>query len=172
VRTANRVLAVAAALGLAAGGLLVAVEIAWSGLGHERWIIPYDDWYTDARTNRWDSSQARSLFLALTVAGVVVLALQLVRPRPRSIPLEEGQTRAGLTRRSLEKALARTAGSQDGVAKAKATIRRRRIRIRAVTRRTQGDLQPRVEKAARRCLHDLGIDGDLELAVQVRRQPK
>jgi hypothetical protein len=172
VRVTNRILALAAALCLAAGGLLVAVEIAWAGLGHGPWLIPYDDWYTDARTNRWDTSPARSLFLALTLAGMVLLALQLVRARPRSIPLEDGQTRAGLTRRSLEKALARTAGSQDGVATAKATIRRRRIRIRAVTRRTQGDLPPRVEKAARRCRHDLGIDGALELAVQVQRQPK
>jgi hypothetical protein len=103
---------------------------------------------------------------------VVLLALQLVRARPRSIPLEEGQTRAGLTRRSFENALARTAGNQDGISTAKATIRRRRIRIRAVTRRSQGDLQPRVEEAARRCLQDLGIDGHLELTVQVQRQPK
>lgn len=172
MRVANRVLAVAAALGLTVGGLLVAVEIAWAQLGNRPWLLPYDSWYTDARANRWDSLPARSLFLTLTLAGLVLLALQLFRGRPRSIPLGEGKARAGLTRRSLEQTVARTAASQDGVAAAKATIRRRSIRVRAVTRRTQGDIQPRVEEAARRCLHDLGIDGALELAVQVQRDPK
>ena len=89
MKIANRVLAVAAALGLLAGGVLVAVEIALAGLGREPWIIPYDDWYSSARAEQWDSPGARSLFLAVGVAGMVLVALQLMRARPRSIPLRD-----------------------------------------------------------------------------------
>lgn len=167
MRITNRLLAVAAALGLAVGGLLVAVEIALAGLGQGPWVIPYDDWYSSARTNRWDSSGTRSLFLALAVAGLILLVLQVMRPRPRSVPLGDGLARAGLSRRSLEKTLARTVGGQAGVATAKARVRRHRARVVAGTLRPPDELQPRLDEAAKARLHDLGLDGRLDVAVRV-----
>ena len=167
MRVANRVLAVAAALALATGGLLVAVEIALAGLGQGPWIIPYDDWYSSARTNRWDSSGPRALFLGLALAGVLLVALQMVRPRPRSLPLEDGRARAGLSRRSLEQALARAAGSQPGVATATARVRRHRARLEAGTLRPPDEMRPQLEETARARLRDLGLDGRLDVAVHV-----
>lgn len=172
MRAQNRVLAVAAALGLVAGGVLVAVEIALAGLGRGPWIIPYDDWYASARAEHWDSSGPRSLFVALGVAGMVLVALQLVRARPRSVPLEGGVARAGLARRSLEQALVRTAESQPGVASATARIGRHRARIVAGTRGPEDEVRPRLEEVARARLRDLGIDGRLDVAVRVHRDTK
>ena len=172
MKIANRVLAVAAALGLLAGGVLVAVEIALAGLGREPWIIPYDDWYSSARAEQWDSPGARSLFLAVGVAGMVLVALQLMRARPRSIPLESGVAQAGLARRSLEQTLVRTAESQPGVATATARIRRHRARIVAGTRGPEDEVRSRLEDVARARLRDLGIDGRLDVAVRVHRDKK
>jgi hypothetical protein len=172
VRTANRVLAVAAALGLAVGGLLVAVEIALAGLGQGPWIIPYDDWYSSARANRWDSSGPRSLFLTFALAGAVLLVLQMVPARPRSVPLEDGLARAGVSRRSLEKSLARAAGSQPGVMTANARVRRHRVRVEAGTLRPPDEVRPQLETAARARLHDLGLDGRLDVAVRVHPHKK
>ena len=172
MRVVNRVLAVATAVGLMAGGVLVAVEIALAGLGRGPWIIPYDDWYSSARAEQWDSSGARSLFLVLGVAGMVLVALQLMRARPRSVPLEGGVARAGLSRRSLEQTLVRTAESQPGVATATARVRRHRARIVAGTRGTEDEMRSRLEEVARARLHDLGIDGRLDVAVRVHRDKK
>ncbi|MGH9041004.1 MAG: DUF6286 domain-containing protein [Acidimicrobiia bacterium] len=172
MRITNRVLAVAAALALAAGGLLVTVEIAVAALGHGPWMMPYDDWLASARNSRWESSGPRSLFLALTLAGEILIVLQLMRGRPRSLPLEAGPSRAGLSRRSLEKTLARTAGGQNGVATAGARIRRHRARIVAASLRTPDEVRPRVEEATRARLQELGLDDQLDVTVRVRPHKK
>jgi hypothetical protein len=172
VKVVNRVLAVAAALGLLAGGALVAVEIALAGLGRGPWIIPYDNWYSNARAEQWDSSGARSLFLAVTAAGMVLVILQLLRARPRSVPLEGGIAQAGLARRSLEQTLVRAAECQAGVATATARVGRRRARIVAGTRGTEDEMRSRLDEVARARLRDLGIDGRLDVAVRVQRDKK
>jgi hypothetical protein len=168
VRIANRVLAVAAALVLVGGGLLVTAEIAWAALGHGPWLIPYNDWYANARTDHWDGSGPRSLFLIPLLAGLFVIAMQLVRPRPRSVSLPSRHARAGVSRRTLEKAVARRVGAQSGIDSAKAMIDRRRIRIVAVARGAEG-VRPRVEQVARASLRNAGLDGNLAVNVKVER---
>ena len=167
MRIVNRVLAVAAALALAAGGVLVTAEIVLAGLGQGPWILPYEDWFSSARTNRWDSSGPRALFLGLALAGGLLIALQMVRARPRSLPLEDGRARAGISRRSLEQALARAACSQPGVATATARVRRHRARLEAGTFRPPDEMRPELEETARARLRDLGLDGHLDVAVHV-----
>jgi len=168
VRLANRVLAVAVALVLTGGGVLVAAEIASAALGRGPLLIPYDDWYDSVRTERWNTSGARSLFLVLLLTGVVIVALQLLRPRPRSVPLPSRRARAGVSRRTLEKALARRIGAQGGIVSAKAAVNRRRVRVVAVARGAEG-VRPRAEEAARASLQQAGLDGDLPVAVRVQR---
>ncbi len=169
MRVVNRVLAVAAALGLVAAGALVAIEIALAGLGRGPWIIPYDHWYSTARAERWDSPGARSLFFAVALAGMTLVVLQLMRPRPRSVPLEGGVAHAGLSRRSLEQTLVRAAECQPGVATAKARVRRHRARLVAGTRGTEDEMRSRREDVTRARLRDLGLEGRLDVAVRVHR---
>ena len=103
---------------------------------------------------------------------MVLVALQLMRARPRSVPLEPGVAHAGLARRSLEQTLARTAESQPGVAAATARVRRHRARIVAAIRGTEDEMRPRLEEVTRARLRDLGIDGRLDVAVRVHRDKK
>ena len=170
MRTTNRVLAVATALALAGGGLLVAAEIAWAALGNGPLLIPYNDWYATARADHWDSSGPRSLFLILLLAGAVVVVLQLLRARPRSVSIQSRRGRAGVSRRTLEQAVARRVEAQGGIISARANIDRRRARIVAAARGADGDLRARVEHAAHASLQQAGVDGNLAVAVKVERR--
>lgn len=170
MRIVNRLLAVTVALGLAVGGALVAVEIGLAALGAGPWVLPWDDWYATARSDGWDSPGARSVFVALVLAGVAILVLQTARPRPRSVALGPGQGPAGIARRSLERAVAAEAGAEEGVTGARVTIRRGRMTVRTTTRRTQGDLRPGIEEAARTRLRRLGLDEQVAVSVHVDRR--
>lgn len=169
MRIVNRVLAVTLALAMAAGGLLVAVETVLAGIGRGSWVVPYDDWYDSARRNQWDSSGARWLFIGLCAAGLAVLAVQAMKAAPRSVPLPTGRSDAGVSRRTLEAALARTAGRIDGVATAKATVDRDRARIVINTNRRTGDLRPPVEQAVQAHLQRVSLARPPRVVVAVKR---
>jgi hypothetical protein len=169
VRIVNRVLAVSLALAMAAGGFLVAVEIVLAGVGRASWVVPYNDWYESARRNQWDSSGPRWLFIGFCAVGLVVLGLQVMKAAPRSVPLQAGRSDAGVSRRTLEEALARTAGRIDGVAAAKATVDRNRARITVDTNRRGGDLRPPVEHAVQDHLGRVTLARPPKVAVAVKR---
>lgn len=169
MRIVNRVLAVSLALAMAGGGILVAVEIVLAGIGRGSWVVPYDDWYDSARRNQWDSSGPRWLFIGLCAVGLAVLVLQVVKAAPRSVPLQTGRSAAGVSRRTLEGALARTAGSIDGVAAARATIGRDRARIIVETNRQTGDLRAPVEQAVQNHLQRVSLARPPKVAVAVKR---
>jgi uncharacterized protein DUF6286 len=169
VRTVNRVLAVSLALMMAAGGFVVAVVILLAGIGRGSWVVPYDDWYDSARRNQWESSGPRWLFIALCAVGLAVLVLQAVKPAPRSVALQQGRSDAGVSRRTLEQALARTAGRIDGVAAAKATVDRDRARIIVETNRRTGDLRPPVEQAVQDHLERVSLARPPKVVVAVKR---
>ena len=170
MRVANRVLAVAAALTVAAAGLLVAAEIALAGIGKGPWVVPYDDWYTSARANQWESSGPRWLFLALLAAGLAMLLSQTIKGAPRSLPLAGGRAQAGISRRSLERTLARTAGGVDGVSGARVDIDGDRAHVTVTTTRRTGDLRPGVEQAANERLRALGLVRPPAVLVDVNRR--
>ena len=172
VRLANRILAVSVALGLVVGGVVVAAEIVLAGFGRGPWVVPYDEWYASARRNHWDSAGVRWLFIGVCAAGLVVLALQIAKAAPRSVPLQPGQSDAGLSRRSLERALARTAGKVDGVSAAKAAVQRDRARITVDTNRKTGDLRPAVEEAVQHRLQRAGLAQPPNVVVTVNNRAR
>ncbi|MBA2750943.1 MAG: hypothetical protein H0U41_01725 [Actinobacteria bacterium] len=151
MRIVSRLIALALALGLVVGGVLVAVEIVIAEIGRAPWVIPYDQWYESARTNAWSSTSTRQLALVLAVAGLLLLLLQLARRRPRALALETGSSdhTADLHRRDIERSLVRAVTRVDGVSSATAKISNSRTRITASsTRRLPGDLEARVKQAA------------------------
>lgn len=170
MKIANRILAVAAALTVAAAGLIVAAEIALAGIGRGPWVLPYDDWYAGARDNRWESPGPRWLFTAVLAAGLAILVLQTLKGAPRSLPLAGGRSEAGVSRRSLERTLARTAGTVDGVSGARVDIDADRARVVVGTTRRTGDLRPRVEDAAGERLRALGLARTPTVVVDVNRR--
>ena len=171
MRIFSRLIAVAVALGLAVGGVLVAVEIVIAELDREPLVIPHDEWYRTARTNDWSSGTARQISLVLLVVGAVLLLLQLARRRPAALIMEAGPTGhpAALNRRGIERSLERTVGRVDGVASAKARISSKRTRVTANSNRRQaGDLEARVTRAAEQRLAALRLANPPPLSVNLQ----
>ncbi|MDP8975689.1 MAG: alkaline shock response membrane anchor protein AmaP [Actinomycetota bacterium] len=172
MRVANRALAAAVALALLVGGLLVAAEIVVAGFGAEPWLLPHDQWYRSGVDNAWSSPASRWFFVALTAAGVALLALQVARRRPEALPLRPDQPAAAVevSRRSLERSLERAAGRVDGVASAKARVSPSRAHLSAKTDSLAGpDLEAGVAEAARKQLRALGLP-EPQITVSVRNR--
>ncbi len=168
VRVLSRLIALAVALGLVVGGVLVAVEIAVAELGREPWVIPYDQWYQSARTNAWSSPSTRRLALVLAAVGLLLLLLQLARRRPTALSMERGVSThsADLHRKGIERSLVRAVSRVDGVASAKAKISSSRTRVTASSnRRLPGDLEARVTQAAEQRLAALRLASPPALSV-------
>ena len=172
-RLVNRAVAAAIALTLLLGGLVVAVEIVVAGIGSDPWVLPHDRWYREGRTSAWSSPEARWLFLGLVAAGLLLLGLQLARRRTDALPLAGSQPHpAEVSRRSLERSLARTAQRVDGVASARASVSPARARVQAATnRRLVKDLEPRVAELTAARLRALGLS-DTAVAVDVKARPE
>lgn len=170
-RLAHRAVAAALALSLGIGGVLVAVEILAAGLGRDPVVLPHDRWYEEGVTNAWSSAEATWSFLALAAAGLALLALQVARRRPDSVPLR-GHDRAVVSRRSLERSLARTAERVDGVTGARVRVRRSRATVDAATnRRLVKDLESRVAGVTTDRLRAVGLP-DTAVAVAVKAREK
>lgn len=169
MRIANRVLATALALAVLAGGLLVAVEIVVAGFDRRPWVLPHDDWYTNARQHSWEAAPTRWIFIGITAAGLLLLFLQLARRRPTALPLTPGALRTDLSRRSLERSLVREATKVDGVAAAKARVRDDRAEVTASSNRRQtADLEPAVAQALDRRMGALGLARPPAVRVKVQ----
>ncbi len=169
MRIANRVVAAVLALGLLAGGLLVAVEIVVAGFDRRPWVLPHDRWYDSARARMWQDAPPRWIFIGLVVAGLLILLLQFARRRPTALPLTPGAVPADVARRSLEKSLAREAARVDGVSAAKAKVDADRVDVVASSNRRQpGDLQPRVTQALDRRMGALGLARPPSVRVKVQ----
>lgn len=169
MRIANRVVAAVLALGLLAGGLLVAVEIVVAGFDRRPWVLPHDRWYNSARTRLWEDAPPRWIFIGLVVAGLLLLFLQFARRRPTTLPMTPGGVPADLGRRSLERSLAREATRVDGVSAAKAKVDGERVDVVASSNRRQvDDLQPQVTQALDRRMGALGLARPPSVRVKVQ----
>jgi hypothetical protein len=171
LRILSRLIALAVALVLVVGGLLVAVEIVVAEVANGPWVIPYDEWYRNARTNGWSSTSTRQVALAMTAAGAVLLLVQLARRRPAVLEMEakrRGQPTA-LSRRGVERSLERSVSKVDGVASAKVRISSKRARVTTTShRRLPGDLEARVTAAAEQRLSALRLAQPLPLSVRLQ----
>jgi hypothetical protein len=169
MRLANRVLAAVLGLAVLAGGLIVAVEIVVAGFDRRPWVLPHDDWYRSARLRTWDAAPPRWIFIGLLAAGLALLVLQLARRRPSALALTPGAVPADVGRRSLERSLAREAARVDGIAAAKAKVRKERAEVVATSgRRQTGDLPPVVTDALDRRLATVGLARPPEVRVKVQ----
>ena len=157
MRLVNRLLATLLAGALAVFSAIVAVEII---LGYyfdrDPWLLPWDDWYRRSQELTWSDRSVVITFVLIGIAGILLLALQLWRRPPLSLPLEDTtpDVHTEINRRSLEQALTRAALSVDGVSGAHVRSRRRRVTVHAIdpatpTRRSP---RPRQRQRGRRAL--------------------
>ena len=169
MRIANRVLAAVLALGLLMGGLIVAVEIVVAGFDRRPWVLPHDDWYRSARLRTWDSAPPRWIFIGLIAAGLVLLFIQVARRRPAALALTPGAVPADVGRRSLERSLAREARTVDGIAAAKAKVRKEKAEVVASSNRRQtDDLAPVLSQALDRRMGAIGLARPPAVRVKVQ----
>lgn len=164
----NRVVSAVLALALLVGGVLVAAEIVVAAFGREPWVVPHDRWYRATLDNRWDDAATRWVLIGLVLAGLALLALQMARRRPGALPLADGATVADLSRRSIERSLARAASAVDGVAGAKVRVSADRATVAATTNRRRADeIRPRLAAAVEGRVRTLGLAHAPEVRVQV-----
>lgn len=169
MRIADRVLAAVLGLALLVGGLIVAVEIVIAGFDRQPWVLPHDQWYRSARLRTWDSAPPRWIFIGLVAAGLALLLLQLARRRPAALALAPGAVPADVSRRSVERSLAREAARVDGIAAARTKIGKDRAEVTASSNRRQtGDLEPAVSAAVDRRLAAIGVARPPAVRVKVQ----
>lgn len=165
----NRVVSAVLALALLVGGVLVAAEIVVAAFGRDPWVVPHDRWYRATVERRWDDAATRWVCIGLVLAGLALLALQLARRRPAVLPLAGGATAADLSRRSIERSLARTASGVDGVAGAKVKVSASRADVAATTNRRRADeIRPRLAAAVEGRVRALGLAQAPEVRVRVQ----
>ncbi len=178
MRVTNRLLAGLLALALLVGGLLSAVEIAYGGVTGRPLVLPWDDWFDGARDHGWSSREVRSLLLLVLAVGIVLLALQVVRRGPQSLPVEGGPRHGDAHRAltveantaSLEKAVARAVRSLDGVDRARVSFSPTQAQVDVRTsRRELGGLEQAARQAVQTRLATAGVRRPQRVNVRVRR---
>jgi len=172
MRVLNRTASAVLALALLAGGLVAAVEILSAFLGREEpLVLPWDRWYEDARATPWSDPDLRLLFVVLLAVGVLLLVMEAVSRRPTAVPLEsdDGKGRAELDRRGLERWLGKQLEGVDGVAGARARVRRRGALVDAEsTGRDTGRVRDELRVAAGEALDRLSLERTMPVKVNVR----
>ena len=174
MRIVNRLLAGLVALGLITAGLLAAVEVVAGAARGRPLVVPWDDWYADARGHAWSTREARTLLLVLLAAGVALFVLQLVRRGPQSVPRSapDGAPKATveINTRSLQRALARRVSGIDGVEWASVSISHRRVSVSVRTARREPDgLEASVRRVVEERLRSLGVARPTDVVVGLRR---
>ncbi len=175
VRSTNRIVSALLALALAVGGVVVAVEVVLAALGREPWLLPHDGWLASARETTWEDRSARLLFLALALAGLALLVLELARRRPPALEMASRAdgVRADLDRHGIERWLATRLGDVDGATAVKAKIGPRAVDVTAETpQREVDEVQQRLERTAQDHLNELDLARPLAARAKVtsRRQ--
>jgi hypothetical protein len=150
LRPARTVPALIASLVLLAAGALTAVEVVSALLGHPARLLPYGRAVQWARTTAWQDPWVVAGATALLVVGLLLILIAADPGRPRVVALRTGDPDlvVGVPRRMLAAALRASAAGVDGVRRARAKIRGRRVEVTAMTDlRDTAELTRRVEAA-------------------------
>ena len=136
MRVLERLLSLLLALAIAAGAVLLALEVGWAAAGKDPRLVPWDSAYTSGTTNAWDSTPARIVVIALIAVGLLLLAAELKPRRVSRLRMvgDDPSIDAAITRRSLQASLITGARQVDGVSGARAKVTRRRVTVRAVSK--------------------------------------
>ncbi len=169
----NRALGAILALALIVGGALALFEIGAAVMGAQPVVVPHDRWLSDLSAQAWGERSTRLACIALIAAGVLLVALQLLRQRPAEVAAAGGAPLpARVPRRDLEREVAADLRQVDGVATARVKLRRRGFDVRATV--IAGDPQAMREQlavAARSSLTARGADAAGPVKVHVAQQP-
>lgn len=167
----RRVLSAVLALALLGLSLLIVVEVTLAALGRPPWLMDERAARNELARRAWDDPVVIIGWVSLLVLGVGLLTVALAVGRQRSIAMDSGTEAAHLSvrRRSLERYLAGVATAQPGVRRAKASVTRGRIRVRADTTRLDAvDVRARVQHAVSDRVRSLSLQPDRTVSVSTR----
>ena len=173
MRLVNRPLAFILAAALIAGSVVVIAEVIGFAVHRSPLLVHWSTWYHWAGRTRWDAFVVRVWSVILIVAGALILALELKPRRATRLPLRSGHdaTDPAVTRRGLAGMLRSAAIGVDGVSKATVKVRRRSVRVTAVTaargRAAASTLTRPVTEALRTRLDNLNMHHPPRLTVRV-----
>lgn len=171
IRLLNRLLAALLSLALIVVGVLVVVEVVAQRLGKQPVIADWHPSYDWARRTEWQQGSVRVACIGLAVAGLLLLALELKRSRPRRLPVSSGEADTAYTRRGVAAAIGHAVGDVDGINSAKVKVKRRKVRVAATTAGlapyTAEGLQEPASAAAQQRLDALELQSPPALSVRV-----
>ncbi|MFA1547603.1 DUF6286 domain-containing protein [Actinomadura chokoriensis] len=148
--------ALAGALLMTAAGVLTAIEVISTALGHPAHVFPYG-WVRDAH---WDSWYVLAIFAALALIGVCFVLAAVLPGKSRIVPLhgQDPSLLMGVSKRGLKRTVAAAAGGAPGVSDVRRVrLGRRRVRVVAETPvREPAGLDAEVTEAVRDRLDRLG----------------
>ena len=173
MRVVNRPLAFILAAALGAAAVIVIIEVIAVAAHHGPVVLPWTTWYRWANRTRWDQLVIQIWSAILIAIGVVLLALELKRPRVTRLSLrsQHDATDAAMTRRGLARTLRAAATGIDGISAAAVTVGRRRARVTATAaargRPAAEALREPVARTLQERLDDLGLRHPPSLTVHV-----
>lgn len=173
MRVVNRPLALILAAALAVASVLVIIEVIAFAANHSPVVLPWTTWYRWAGRTRWDQLVIQLWSGILIAIGLVILAVELKRPRATRLRLRSfhDTTDAALTRSGLAGALRTAATGIDGISAAAVTVRRHRASVTATGAARGRDaadaLRQPVTRALRDELDSLDLRHPPELTVHV-----
>ncbi|WP_280370721.1 DUF6286 domain-containing protein [Nocardia wallacei] len=139
--------AVVVALALVAVCVLVAVS-AIQKLSDTKELVSYDSVATRLHDTTWGSAWVLGGGITIAVLGLLLLAVALWPGRPVVLPLESAEgVDAGITRRSLRAAVRDATDSVDGLESSRVRLGRKKIRVKARTRRPESEVGSAVRAA-------------------------
>lgn len=170
----NRALGAIVALALFVAGCLALLELGAIVVDAGPVTVPYERWLADLSASTWGRRSTRLACIALIAAGLVLLALQLLRQRPAEVAAAGGgPVAARVARRDLEREVATELRQVvDGVETARVKLRRRGFDVKASV--IAGDpqtLRDQLAVAARQAITARGADASGPVKVDVHRQP-
>ena len=133
MRLVNRLLAALLALALAAGGVIVVIEVIAERLDKRPVVVDWHRIYHWGEITSLTQGSVRVACIVTAVLGLVLLVAELKRGRPKRLAAASDSVDAGYTRRGVANAIGRAVNDVDGINKSVVKVRRRRIRVRART---------------------------------------
>lgn len=174
MRTVNRVLSVLLALVLVALAVLIPIEVIRALAGGEgSLVLPYQPVAEFFRENSWSAGWVITISAVVAALGLVLVLAELWPRRPGLYIIDTGteSLAAGISRRSLARALAQAATDVPGITRASAAVKRRRAVVDATTwLRDPGDLAERAQQRVESLLDSLALARPLRAQVRLRYQ--
>lgn len=129
MRAFNRILSLVLAAAIAVAGVLAVIEIIAANTDNDPVVVKWRGLVDKLTSNEWKTAGPRVAAIVLILVGLLLLFFALRRGKPSTVPLTTNASSTDMvtTRKSLQRSLSHLATSVDGVADAKATVKRRKI---------------------------------------------